>query len=459
LGANFIGNSIKVASGTGFTVQTAFIMSNPSGSIARLDKSAGTLGSTGGVGKLAGSISLNSSDDAIFELGVAGNDFLVESGSYTIGGTVTIAAAGGSQNPIRIIGYSSGPGVCSSTTTKPILTTTTLITLGANWDMACMTANGSSSSGTVTSGNNSRFYFSKFVNTSTTANAAALTLGTEAWAFGIEAVSYRGRAVSTAANAAQIHGCYLHDSDIGLRIATTTAYATVTDCTIAGNYTAAISVASASTSPILIDHCTLYGAENNLGIGVSIVTGVTDLRITSSIIKGFTTGVSHADAQTVGFDAYNFYHDNTTDATNWHLGPGSVSGTDPAFTAVTQQTGTGATSSTNMLTAASGTPFSSVVDNQDFVTLTSGSGAGFATGKYLITAHTDNTVTVSSNITSSGSGSSIAWEVTLGHNFAIGAALKALGYPGVFPGGLTTGYLDPGAVQRQEGGAGGTRIY
>ena len=35
-------------------------------------------------------------------------------------------------------------------------------------------------------------------------------------------------------------------------------------------------------------------------------------------------------------------------------------------------------------------------------------------------------------------------------NFAIGTALKATGFPGAFPGGLSTGYLDPGAVQRQE---------
>jgi hypothetical protein len=32
-------------------------------------------------------------------------------------------------------------------------------------------------------------------------------------------------------------------------------------------------------------------------------------------------------------------------------------------------------------------------------------------------------------------------------NFAIGSALKGDGYPGLFPGGLTTGYMSPGAVQ------------
>lgn len=42
-----------------------------------------------------------------------------------------------------------------------------------------------------------------------------------------------------------------------------------------------------------------------------------------------------------------------------------------------------------------------------------------------------------------------------GGDFSIGTNLKALGYPGVFPGALSTGYLDIGAVQRQEAGGGG----
>lgn len=41
-------------------------------------------------------------------------------------------------------------------------------------------------------------------------------------------------------------------------------------------------------------------------------------------------------------------------------------------------------------------------------------------------------------------------------NFAIGTALKAAGYPGAFPGALSTGYTDLGAVQRQEAASGGT---
>ena len=50
------------------------------------------------------------------------------------------------------------------------------------------------------------------------------------------------------------------------------------------------------------------------------------------------------------------------------------------------------------------------------------------------------------------------WQITTGHNFALGTNLKALGTPALFPGGLTTGYTDIGAVQRQEAGGGQSGI-
>jgi hypothetical protein len=58
-------------------------------------------------------------------------------------------------------------------------------------------------------------------------------------------------------------------------------------------------------------------------------------------------------------------------------------------------------------------------------------------------------------------GSAISYQLTTGHTFSIGANLKALGFPRVFPGGLTTGYKDIGAPQRQEpaGTSGGNGAY
>ncbi len=41
---------------------------------------------------------------------------------------------------------------------------------------------------------------------------------------------------------------------------------------------------------------------------------------------------------------------------------------------------------------------------------------------------------------------------TSSNNYAVSATMKFKGFPGVFPGALTTGYLDIGAVQRHEYG-------
>lgn len=46
-----------------------------------------------------------------------------------------------------------------------------------------------------------------------------------------------------------------------------------------------------------------------------------------------------------------------------------------------------------------------------------------------------------------------------GGDFSIGTALKAAGIPGLFPGSSTTGYLDTGAVQRQESSGGGSYTF
>ena len=53
VGKNFIGNSLNIASGTGFTVQTNEVLST-AGTVGTCDKSLGTLSSTGGVAKMGG---------------------------------------------------------------------------------------------------------------------------------------------------------------------------------------------------------------------------------------------------------------------------------------------------------------------------------------------------------------------------------------------------------------------
>ncbi len=50
-------------------------------------------------------------------------------------------------------------------------------------------------------------------------------------------------------------------------------------------------------------------------------------------------------------------------------------------------------------------------------------------------------------------------DFSLNNTAGAGAACRAAGMPGLFPAGLTTGYLDIGAAQHEDSGSGGTRAY
>lgn len=86
-----IGNIVNITSGTGFTVQRVQIISIPSGVIARVDKSLGTLGSTGGNGKLGGALATPGTAGGLM---VAGNTLHIKAGTYTITSASTNVAGG-----------------------------------------------------------------------------------------------------------------------------------------------------------------------------------------------------------------------------------------------------------------------------------------------------------------------------------------------------------------------------
>lgn len=100
-----VGNTINITSGTGFTVQTVEIMS-VLGGIATCDKSVGTLGSTGGTGKLGGA---KAAPEDIDSLAVAGNTVYLRAGTYTKTSTRTLTLDGTlTGGEIGFIGYASG---------------------------------------------------------------------------------------------------------------------------------------------------------------------------------------------------------------------------------------------------------------------------------------------------------------------------------------------------------------
>lgn len=120
-----VGNVINVTSGTGFTVQRVVIVSQ-SGGVATCDKSLGTLGSTGGNGRLGGAFADLVDGDGVY---VAGNTVYVEAGTYTRATARTLTCDGSAAALIRFIGCaadaSSPADEDLAEASMPILTTVT----------------------------------------------------------------------------------------------------------------------------------------------------------------------------------------------------------------------------------------------------------------------------------------------------------------------------------------------
>ncbi len=121
VGKNYIGNSINVTSGTGFTVQRVVIASTVT-TVATCDKALGTIASSGGNGRLGGG--LLSPSIATSLLGIAGMCCFVQNGTYVISSNTTNTAGGamtaGSANTM-VIGYSGANRYFGNTGTAPLI--------------------------------------------------------------------------------------------------------------------------------------------------------------------------------------------------------------------------------------------------------------------------------------------------------------------------------------------------
>lgn len=452
------GNYLHITASTGLTVGWYEIVTRTDTNNVVLDRTPGT--GTASTYFVGGALSLgNTLDDDLFEMGVAGNIYYIKgAATYTLGENVTISASGGASSPIMIRGYTTTFTDWTSTTgtNRPTIAAgANTCTFGTNWELYNIIGTTTSSTGIVI-GSSGKGDNCKFTNSSTTAARPALSLSSNATAINCESVSYRGVGIlGNGSGGAQVYGCYVHDSDIGVRY-NTTGSLVVLGSIIASCVTNGIDTAGAAVGSTLILGNTLFGSTNTTGTGVSFATGTTNARLINNIITGFVTGVAHADSQTIGFDNWNDYHNNDTDVTNWTKGANDTA-VAPSFTSVGQVTGATATTSGSVLTQA-GADFtaSGVVAGRDFIYLVS--GTGITAGVYGITIVGTTTLTLDIAPGTNATADKV-FQITIGRNFAVGTAMKALGFPGAFQGGYTTGYLDQGAAQRQEAAAGGQKSY
>ncbi len=467
-GKNMTGNIINLnTTGTGGTIGWYEITIVVAGT-ATLDRSAGTTYS-GVTYHTGGALSLGSSDDAVFELAVsatsAASRFFIKGGSnitYTLNGAVSVSAAGDNRWPVIYEGFVSKRGDRPIGATRPILACgSNAFGWGANTNAYSLSLSGTGAS--IVSASNiggCNFFNCQAINVSTTVNRAAFTLTNSTTPDSLissEAISYRGNAISIGATGASIfiYGCNIHDSNNGINY-TGSFPVNVFSSIIASHVTSGIifNPGSSAGTGFNVYNCTLYGAENKLGKGVDAGGGNgSNFLIRNSIIAGFVTGLSAATIQAARYEDYNNYYNNTTDITLFNKGVNDTA-INPSFTNIVQRTGSTATTTAGNHLVQSGATFQTwgITPGVDYIYIKSGTGV--TAGIYgILSVDSETQITTDITLAADATANKV-WQITQGGNYAIGSSLKATGTPGAMPGGLSTGYMDVGAVQRQEAGGG-----
>ncbi len=421
-----VGNYIHITAGTNFQASLYEIVTFTDANNVILDRtpSSGAAGS-GGTFYVGGAMSLNSTlDDDLFELGVAGNIFYIKAGTYTLGESVSVTAAGGVQNPIKVIGYNATRGDTPTGTDRPLMNCAANgFAFGANWDIYNLEVTTTGSNGLVT-GTGGKIINCFTINKSTTANRNAFRLNADALVLDCEGVSYFGYAMNTASGVVQ--GCYLHDSKYGVDLPNGSNVFFLLNNIIASCYNSAIYDSVAQVGRGHIAGNTIYGAENKTGTGVNLITTTTDISLVNNIIYGFVTGVSHADVQSVGYDDYNDYYNNTTDVTNWDKGANDVA-VDPVFTNVGQVTGTtGAFVAGGSKLVDTSKDFTALgVVAGDYVYIISGTGVTAGVVRITSISTTTNPNDTLNTDVNPGTNTTAdkVYQITIGHNYAITGSL------------------------------------
>ncbi len=454
------GNIIHInTTGTGahFTVGFYEIVSC-SGNAATLDRACGSAAdASGGTYHVGGALSMASAtDQATFNAMVAGNKAWIKQGTYTLTGTLNVnTAAGTNVLHIQFEGYAVTRGDQPKGSTRPLITGAVTI-WNNSMDFTSLQFSTSVASAAFTTGIRNHFNFCSFYQYTNTVDIAACAAGNYGSFVGCEFVSTKGRGL-TLGNAMSVANCYFHDSDMGILNSNVSGNYTHTYANnlFVGCKTYAIRHSGANDSSVLMFGNTIYGAENKLGVGLSMITANANVRAWNNIFYGLTTGVSCADATQAGngttmwFD-FNDFFNNTADVTNVTNGSSTVS-TTPGFASVSQVTGSDGTVSSTTFTSASATfSASGVVAGRDYLQIVSGT-AGPVVGYYGITVVGTTTLTLDFAPGNSATADHV-YQITTGRNFAPGANVKSVGYPSAISGVSTTAsYVDMGAAQAQYG--------
>lgn len=449
-----VGNLLYITSGTNFQTGWYEIVTFTDASNVVLDRTptSGGAGSTGVI-KVGGAGRLNGLEDAQLEAIPASSYYWIKNGTYTISGTLSIASTNsGANTQSQLIGYNSTRGDNPTGSSRPtIVAGANTCTFGQYQNLRYLQFTATSATGIV-SGTGANMIYCKGVNTSTSTGRPALTVGTNACFYFCEGVSYNGTGGVGGSTTPQLYGCYFHDSDTCFSSSGSTV---VADFNIFARGTTAGMTCSSSAASVRANYNTFYGRQAKMGTGLNLTSaGAPNNHVVGNIFYGLTTGVAvGTSSDQRNFGDLNVFYNNTNNTSNYTISQTDYTTLDPTFTSATEVTGTTATSSGSVLTQSGG-DFSSVVDGVSYLFIVSGTGLT-ANRRYGIVSHTSTTITTDNSIGTSSAGDIVYW-IGVGNNFAVGTNMKAISAPGTFPGAYTTGYLDAGAAQRQEGTGGGS---
>ena len=420
--ANMVGNVIRITGGTNFITGWYEIIGGVVGVSITLDRTCTTAAGVAGTANVGGAMSLNSTlDDDLFEAAVAGQIYYIKAGTYTLGESVASSISGGVSQPIIIEGYNATRGDTPTGTDRPLLSlAASNFGFQNNWVQKNLRFTGTATSLNTFSAA-CQIINCSGVNKRTSAGTV-FVYGVDSVAINCEAVSYLGLGIDLGNGAI---GCYVHHCGTnGIDLPHATNIATLMFNIIANCKTSAISNITAQTGLAIISNNTLYGSEDKYGIGMNLPTTATDKTFINNIIYGFVTGVAHADTQTIGYDNYNDYFNNTNDvsaAGQWQKGANDAA-INPAFTNVTQilgTTGAFVAGGSKLVDTSKDFTALGVTAGVDIVHIRSGSGVteGMA-GILSISTTTNPNDTLNLDINpGTNTTADKAYSITMGHNY------------------------------------------
>ncbi len=301
-----VGNIINITSGTGFTVQRVQIVSVTSGA-ATCDKSCGTLGSTGGNGRLGGSLTTIA---AAVALCVSSNSIHIKSGTYTVTSAIDNGTGG---IWIKFVGYGT---THLDRGTRPIITTATnsvnLFQLGSSKNrmerLKFTSTAGVRFAAVSLQNSDSAVEIVDCINDG--CNQLLYSTSSDRPSFVVNCESTNGANAVNLKNNIHVIGCYFHDNSGNAIEATTNnnqiISAFVSQSIIADNGAGVVAPTNAN---VVIEQCTITGQTGN---GVTLTAPISLTLVNNIIYDNGGYGVSCSVEPPVYAQYSNAFGSNTS---------------------------------------------------------------------------------------------------------------------------------------------------